>query len=121
MTHFRIYARGMVAKLGEDGGLGSEWRGDSSSGSAQLLLGRVLARRSCARGAAGSRWAGGAGPARSHRSELGRAGFVPGQPRVQQLPGAADATCWCQTLPSGTGFEAASASLVSCAVPAHHG
>ena len=53
--------------------------------------------------------------------ELGRAGFDPGQPRVQQLPGAADANPWCQTLPSGTGFEAASASLVSCVVPTHHG
>ncbi len=40
--------------------------------------------------------------------------FDPGRPRVQQLPGATDTNPWCQTLPSGTGFEAASASLVRC-------
>ena len=51
----------------------------------------------------------------------GRVRFDPGQPRVQQLPGAADANCWCQTLPTGTGFEAAQVSLVSCAVPTHRG
>ena len=57
---------------------------------------------------------------RCRRSELGRVRFDPGQPRVQQLPGAADANPWCQTLPAGTSFEAAQVSLVSCAVPAHH-
>ena len=38
-----------------------------------MLLGRVLARRLCAGGAAGSRWAGGAGPAlaRIMRMEIG--------------------------------------------------
>ena len=64
-----------------------------------------------------SNWAG---PARCRRSELGRVGFVPGQPRVQQLPGAADANPWCQTLPAGTSFDAAQVSLVSCALPVHH-
>ena len=65
--------------------------------------------------------AGGAGPTRCRRSELGRVRFDPGQPRVQQLAGAADANPWCQTLPAGTSFEAAQVSLVRCAVPARHG
>ena len=84
-----------------------------------MLLGRVLARRSCGGAVGGTGRAGGAGPTRCRRSWLGRVRFDPGQPRVQQLPGAADANCWCQTLPSGTGFEAAQVSLVSCAVPTH--
>ncbi len=48
-------------------------------------------------------------------SQLGRVRFDPGQPRFQRLPGAADANCWSQALPSGTGFEAAQASLMSSA------
>ena len=51
----------------------------------------------------------------------GAFGSIPGSPRVQQLPGAADANPWCQTLPSGTGFEAVQVSLMSCEVPMHRG
>eukprot|EP01043_Picozoa_sp_COSAG02_P042639 COSAG02_NODE_3640_length_6441_cov_4.363923_2_plen_242_part_00 len=40
-----------------------------------------------------------------------RVRFDPGQPRVQQLPGATDTICWCEMLPLGTGFAAAQASL----------
>ena len=52
----------MAGQLGEDGGAGDEGGGDSPSGPADLLLGRVLARRSCVWGCVGTERAGRAGP-----------------------------------------------------------
>ena len=102
-----------------EGGADGEAGGDSACSSAELQLVGVLRRGKCSGAAAATGREGRTGGARGRRSELGRVRFDPGQPWVQQLPGAADANPWCQTLPSGTGFEAASASLVSCAVPTH--
>lgn len=47
-----MFAARSMSPLG--GGAGDEGGGDSSSGPAHLLLGRVLARRSCAGGVAGT-------------------------------------------------------------------
>ena len=112
---------GMGGLLVGEGGADGEAGGDSACSSAELQLVGVLRRGKCSGAAAATGREGRTGGARGRRSELGRVRFDPGQPRVQQLPGAADANCWCQTLPSGTGFEAAQVSLVSCAVPTHRG
>ena len=109
----------MAGLLVGEGGADGEAGGDSACSSAELQLVGVLRRGKCSGAAAATGREGRTGGARGRRSELGRVRFDPGQPRVQQLPGAADANCWCQTLPAGTGFEAAQVSLVSCAVPTH--
>ena len=100
-----------------EGGADGEAGGDSACSSAELQLVGVLRRGKCSGAAAATGREGRNGGARGRRSELGRVRFDPGQPWVQQLPGAADANCWCQTLPSGTGFEAAPVSFLARAVP----
>ena len=60
-------------------------------------------------------------PTTAGRELAGACRFDPGQPWVQQLLGTVDANPWCQTLPSGTGFEAVQVSLMSCEVPMHRG
>ncbi len=109
----------MAGLLVGEGGADGEAGGDSACSSAELQLVGGLRRGKCSGAAAATGREGRAGGARGRRSELGRVRFDPGQPWVQQLPGAADANPWCQTLPAGTGFEAAQVSLVSCAVPTH--
>ena len=104
-----------------EGGADGEAGGDSACSSAELQLVGVLRRGKCSGAAAATGREGRTGGARGRRSELGRVRFDPGQPWVQQLPGAADANPWCQTLPAGTCFEPAQVSLVGCAVPARHG
>ena len=111
----------MVGLLVGEGGADGEAGGDSACSSAELQLVGVLRRGKCSGAAAATGREGRTGGARGRRSELGRVRFDPGQPWVQQLPGAADANPWCQTLPAGTSFEAAQVSLVSCAVPTHRG
>ena len=111
----------MAGLLVGEGGADGEAGGDSACSSAELQLVGVLRRGKCSGAAAATGREGRTGGARGRRSELGRVRFDPGQPWVQQLPGAADANCWCQTLPAGTSFEAAQVSLVSCAVPTHRG
>ena len=106
---------GMGGLLVGEGGADGEAGGDSACSSAELQLVGVLSRGKCSGVAAATGREGRTGGARGRRSELGRVRFDPGQPRVQRLPGAADANPWCQTLPSGTGFEATQVSLVSCA------
>ena len=90
----------MVGLLVGEGGADGEAGGDSACSSAELQLVGVLRRGKCSGAAAATGREGRTGGARGRRSELGRVRFDPGQPWVQQLPGAADANPWCQTLPS---------------------
>ena len=99
------------------GGGGGEGGGERARARPHLQLVRVLARHACAGRGGATAWTGRGGPAQRLQQLLGRVRFDPERTLVQHHPGAADTDCWCRTLPSGTGFEAAPVSFLARVVP----